>query len=360
MIPILRVRDEAGNFREVLAIKGDRGPQGEPGPVGPQGPKGTGLQILGTFDSYQELSETITSGSPGDAYMIDSVLYVWDTETKKWIDCGTIQGETGPMGPQGIQGLKGEKGDKGDTGAQGPKGDKGDAFTFDDFTEEQLLFLKGPKGDKGDTGPIGPQGVQGVKGDTGPQGPKGEQGAVGPQGVQGVKGDTGPQGPKGDTGIQGPKGDKGDNGIQFLDSNTSFASTDSGIFVATVDLIAYIPPQYQQVQVHKGDILYWNNGETPLLTVINYNESLYGPVIKYAYDGTLKQIELNEILTRNEDNSIFGRFIFTEQPMCSKGPVHVAHLTNKEYVDAKPTIHYGKNEPSSDLGKNGDIYVMYS
>ena len=335
MIPILKVRDTDGRFKEVLAIKGDRGPQGEPGPVGPQGPKGTGLQILGTFDSYQELSETITSGSPGDAYMIDSVLYVWDTETKKWIDCGTIQGETGPQGPQGIQGLKGEKGDKGDTGPKGDQGEKGDPFTFEDLTEEQINFLKGPKGDKGDTGPIGPQGVQGVKGDTGPQGPKGDQG------------------------IQGPKGDKGDNGIQFLDSNTSFASTESGIFVATVDLVVYIPPEYQTVQVKKGDILYWNNGETPLLTIVNYNESLYGPVIKYAYDGTMKEIELNEILSRSENNSIFARYIFVEQPMCSKGPVHVAHLTNKEYVDGKPTIHYGTTEPTSDIGKDGDIYVMY-
>ena len=75
--------------------------------------------------------------------------------------------------------VKGPKGDKGDTGSQGPKGD---AFTFEDFTTEQLASLKGEKGDTGLQGPQGP------KGDTGSQGPQGE------------KGDTGPQGPKGDTG----------------------------------------------------------------------------------------------------------------------------------------------------------------
>ena len=42
------------------------------------------------------------------------------------------------------------KGEKGDTGAQGLKGDKGDAFTYDDFTAEQLAGLKGEKGDPGD------------------------------------------------------------------------------------------------------------------------------------------------------------------------------------------------------------------
>ena len=41
---------------------------------------------------------------------------------------------------------KGDKGDTGEAGAQGA------AFTYDDFTEEQLAALKGPKGDTGDNG----------------------------------------------------------------------------------------------------------------------------------------------------------------------------------------------------------------
>ena len=40
---------------------------------------------------------------------------------------------------------------------------KGDAFTYDDFTEEQL---EGLKGDKGDPGPVGPQGPAGKDGST--------------------------------------------------------------------------------------------------------------------------------------------------------------------------------------------------
>lgn len=74
-------------------------------------------------------------------------------------------------GDKGEQGIKGDKGDKGE---RGEKGDKGNAFTFADFTPEQLESLKGEKGDKGE------QGEQGVKGDTG---------AKGEQGIQGVKGD---------------------------------------------------------------------------------------------------------------------------------------------------------------------------
>ena len=120
-----------------------------------------------------------------------------------------LQGETGPQGPQGPQGLQGEIGPKGENGPAGPKGD---AFTYNDFTPEQLASLKGPKGDKGE------------KGDTGERGPQGEQGIQGPQGTQGIQGLQGPQGPKGEAfkysdftqeqlaALKGPKGDTGPQG----------------------------------------------------------------------------------------------------------------------------------------------------
>ena len=86
----------------------------------------------------------------------------------------------------------------------GPKGDKGDAFTYDDFTAEQLAALKGEKGDKGDTGDVGPQGPQGIQGPAGADGAKGDKGD---------KGDTGEIGPKGDPGEIGPAGPKGADGL---------------------------------------------------------------------------------------------------------------------------------------------------
>ena len=137
-----------------------------------------------------------------------------------------IAGQQGPKGDQGETGPQGPKGDQGETGPQGPKGDTGDAFTYADFTPEQLKELtgpQGPKGDQGETGAQGPQGDQGEtgpqgdQGETGPQGPKGDPGDTGPQGPKGDPGDTGPKGPKGDpgdTGPQGPKGDPGDTGPQ--------------------------------------------------------------------------------------------------------------------------------------------------
>lgn len=96
------------------------------------------------------------------------------------------------------------KGDKGD------KGEKGDAFTYADFTPEQLAALKGEKGDKGDTGIQGPQGIQGEQG---PQGPAGVDGAQGPAGEQGPQGEPGAKGDKGDPGETGPQGLAGADGV---------------------------------------------------------------------------------------------------------------------------------------------------
>lgn len=91
------------------------------------------------------------------------------------------RGETGPIGQQGPKGEKGDKGDrgeKGDTGPQGETGAKGDAFTFDDFTPEQLESLRGPKGDTGATGAQGAKGDKGDKGDTGAKGEPGKDAVI--------------------------------------------------------------------------------------------------------------------------------------------------------------------------------------
>lgn len=131
-------------------VKGTKGEKGDPG---------TGITIKGKYDSLSALQAAHPKADEGDAYMAGTNLYVWNGSA--WIDCGNVQGP------------KGEKGDP---------GSKGDAFTYDDFTQEQLAALKGPKGDKGE------------KGDTGAKGAAGAQGPQGPQGVQGLQGLQGPAG----------------------------------------------------------------------------------------------------------------------------------------------------------------------
>lgn len=65
-------------------------------------------------------------------------------------------------------------------GYKGEQGLKGDAFTFNDFTPEQLASLKGEKGEQGERGL---QGIQGIKGEQGIQGERGLQGEKGADGL---------------------------------------------------------------------------------------------------------------------------------------------------------------------------------
>lgn len=179
---------------------GLQGPAGERGEVGPQGPKGdTGAQGLqGPKGDQGEQGIQGPQGPKGDT------------------------GDTGPQGPQGIQGPKGDPGAKGETGPKGEQGDpgpKGDAFTYSDFTQEQLAGLKGPKGDTGETGPRGLQGEQG------PTGAKGDTGPQGPQGPKGDAGDTGPQGP---AGVGVPSGGTTGQVLSKTEDGTAWTDPPSG------------------------------------------------------------------------------------------------------------------------------------
>ena len=60
-----------------------------------------------------------------------SVLYIKNANGN-WQAISTLQG---PAGPQGVQGPQGE------AGPQGPQGIRGPAFTYEDFTPEQLEDL---------------------------------------------------------------------------------------------------------------------------------------------------------------------------------------------------------------------------
>ena len=193
--------------------KGDTGDTGATGDTGKTGAKGdtgatgAGVTIKGSYNTYAELIAEHPTGNEGDSYLVNGSLYVWNGTA--WGNVGNIKGEKGDKGETGQQGVKGDTGDtgssgfspivnvdhstgqivittedgsttisfdelKGDTGPQGVKGDTGntgDAFTFDDFTPEQLASLKGATGD---TGATGSKGDKGDKGDTGAKGDTGQ------------------------------------------------------------------------------------------------------------------------------------------------------------------------------------------
>lgn len=117
------------------------------------------------------------------------------------IGTGYIAGPQGPAGRDGRDGLAGPEGPRGPQGIQGEQGipgPKGNAFTYEDFTPEQLEALKGPRGADGDIGPMGPRGMQG---EPGKDGKPFTYDMFTQEQLAALKG------PKGDIGLQGPKGE---------------------------------------------------------------------------------------------------------------------------------------------------------
>lgn len=221
------------NIIEAGAITGPAGPQGpkgdtgEPGPQGPKGDMGaagpqgaTGPQ--GPAGERGEVGLQGPKGDPGDQGLQGPKGDRGEQGIQGPQGPKGDTGDTGPQGPQGIQGPKGDPGAKGETGPKGEQGDpgpKGDAFTYSDFTQEQLAGLKGPKGDTGETGPQGPQGEQG---------PTGAKGDTGPQGPQGPKGDTGDTGPRGPAGVGVPSGGTAGQVLSKTEDGAAWTDPPSG------------------------------------------------------------------------------------------------------------------------------------
>ncbi len=175
---------------------------GPTGPMGPTGPIGPALNILGSFESEEELENNHPTGNLGDAYIIGDELYVWTTD--KWKDVGTVKGPKGEQGERGIPGPIGPTGPKGDigpTGMTGAKGSDGTSVTilgsYDTIEALEQAHSSGKPGDSylvdsnlyvwseedskwTNVGVIkGPQGIQGERGPQGLPGPQGPQGLPG-------------------------------------------------------------------------------------------------------------------------------------------------------------------------------------
>ena len=124
--------------------QGETGATGETGPQGPQGEKGadgTGVTILGSFATKEDLVASHPTGEIGESYLVNGHLYVWSATENDWSDVGNIQGPQGPKGDPGEVGPQGETGPQGPEGPQGetgPQGEAGVAATFE-LVEIEML-----------------------------------------------------------------------------------------------------------------------------------------------------------------------------------------------------------------------------
>ena len=62
---------------------------------GADGKDGKSFNILGSYDTEEELVAAHPTGSVGDAYIVAGFLYVWDEENEEWHNSGQIKGDTG-------------------------------------------------------------------------------------------------------------------------------------------------------------------------------------------------------------------------------------------------------------------------
>lgn len=134
---------------------GEKGDPGEQGPQGEKGETGEGFRLRDQFDSFAELEAAVPEPEAGSAYGVGTAppydVYIY-SPSKGWVNHGPLQGAKGDPGPQGEIGEQGPQGIPGEPGPQGPTGERGAAFTYSDFTAEQLEGLRGPQGVQGDPG----------------------------------------------------------------------------------------------------------------------------------------------------------------------------------------------------------------
>ena len=147
---------------------------GEKGEPGKDGNDGTSVNIKGEVASEDQLPE---SAQPGDAYVVNGDLYVWDG--LRWNNIGGIKGPAGDSAYVHIAFADGVVTNESGTVTQvygftttGSTVGKAYIGTYSDHTvadsQDPLVYKwqknKGDKGDKGDQGNEGPQGVHGDPG----------------------------------------------------------------------------------------------------------------------------------------------------------------------------------------------------
>lgn len=103
-----------------------------------KGSDGTSVNILGSYNSIEELKVAHPTGNVGDAYIVQGNMYVWCVDDNDWQNVGNIQGPAGADGQEGKSAYQVWL-DAGNTGTE----------------EEYLASLKGEQGIQGATGKDG-------------------------------------------------------------------------------------------------------------------------------------------------------------------------------------------------------------
>lgn len=126
--------------------------------IGPTGPRGEGINIIDAYKTEDELLDNHPLGKTGDAYLVNSHIFIWSERDGIWKDAGSIKGDKGEAGPKGDAGEigKSEIINIIDTKTLDAGFDARVDDNFYDNTHHLSILI--PKGEKGDVGEIGPEG----------------------------------------------------------------------------------------------------------------------------------------------------------------------------------------------------------
>lgn len=89
---------ETDYLNSLKGADGQDGKDGEQGPPGEKGEDGTGVTILGSYASEEELKAAHPTGKIGEAYLVEGSLYVWSETENDWTNVGDIKGPQGETG----------------------------------------------------------------------------------------------------------------------------------------------------------------------------------------------------------------------------------------------------------------------
>ena len=276
-------------------------------------------------------------------------------ENGNWIGVASIKGEqgpagaTGPQGPQGIQGIQGEPGPKGDIGPQGPKGD---------------------------TGANGANGSDGIT-------PTFEVGAVitGEPNVEMIEENnhyklnfTFPESSGGTSEIHYIDASNSSNpvimedldpGIYMFKSSSAYnylklnSTITSTLSIYAVDFILRVEKKPSEVAVNEA-FAYFLTDELKLGIISKSSSTSNGGMSVFKSDNT----SAPRYTRRNKNESISGTWAFNSQlPTTTITPTLSNQFVPKSYVDAsiegkQNKVLSGTTAPTSDLGKDGDVYLL--
>ena len=116
---------------------------------GEPGKDGTGVTILGSYATEEDLVSARPSGNAGDSYLVGGDLYVWSETSGTWYNVGNIQGPRGERGEQGVEGKAGKDGSAGMDGVSCTHEWSGTTLSVTSASGTTSADLQGPKGDDG-------------------------------------------------------------------------------------------------------------------------------------------------------------------------------------------------------------------